>query len=89
MDALYQAGTSGSFMNGAPYCLIAHVDVDICVGLAGKQVGSRFGIRGAPIIAEFGEQPRAEHNFAVLPAFALTDVNEHARTVDVFNFLPD
>lgn len=59
--------------------------------LAGEQVCFRFGVRRAPVIAEFGEQLRAEHNIAVLPAFALTDVNEHARAVDVplssFKFL--
>jgi hypothetical protein len=47
-DVFHQTGTSGCFMNGAPYRLIAHVDVDVCAGLTWEQVGSRFGIRGAP-----------------------------------------
>ena len=37
----------------------------------------------APVITKFIEQPRAEHDFAILSAFTLPNMNQHAGAIDV------
>src|SRR5215472_18452739 len=88
VNALFQAGADGCFANRAPYRFVAHGAIGVFAGLTGEEIGLRFGIRRAPIITEFSEKPGTEHDPAVFLAFALTDVNEHPRTVDVLDLQP-
>jgi hypothetical protein len=39
-----------------------------------------------PVAAQLFEQFRAEHDVAILPTFALLDVDHHARAIDITDF---
>ena len=43
------------------------------------------GPDGLPVAAEDGQEPRREHDVAVLPALALADADDHAAAVDVLD----
>ena len=49
--------------------------------VAGEEPVGRAG--GLPVFAEQGQQPRREHDVAVLAALALADAEDHALAVDV------
>jgi len=55
-----------------------------CVpAVAGKQPLLRLAPEPAPVGAQFFEQPRAEHDIAVLAALALPNMNHHPLAIDV------
>jgi hypothetical protein len=62
------------------------------LGLLGseEQSGSR-GSRSLtlPVSPQDGEQPVGEHHVAILPSFALPDMDEHALAIDVTGRQPD
>ena len=51
--------------------------------VAGKQPLLRLAPESAPVGAQLFEQPRAEHDIAVLAALAFADMNHHPLAVDV------
>src|ERR1035438_6540042 len=81
------SGSGGSVFDGVEDGLAAHRHVaGMGTAATGEQVGLWLGIRRTPVSAQFFEQPRAEHDIAILIALTLLDVNQHAWTVDVFDF---
>jgi hypothetical protein len=81
------SGAGGSVFDGEEDALAAQGHVAGVGGSAtGEQVSLRPGVRRTPVSAKFLEQPRAEHDVAILFAFTLLDVNQHACAVDVFDF---
>ncbi len=48
-----------------------------------KQPCGRFGGQPAIMLSQFGEQMGAEHHVAVLAAFAVTNMEDHALGIDI------
>ena len=87
MDASVKSCSRGCLVHGIPDALGCHGDIVVgLIALAREQVRFRFRIGYAPIVAQFLEQSRAQHDVAVLLALALTDMNQHASAIDVFEF---
>ena len=87
MHSFPDSGPGGSVFDGVEDGLAAHRHVaGMGASATGEQVCLWFGIRRTPVSAQFFEQPRAEHDIAILIALTLLDVNQHTRAVDVFDF---
>ena len=57
---------------------------DRLVGLAsGEEI--RPGSLDLPVLAEDGQEPRGEHDVSILVPLGLTNVDDHARAVDVLD----
>src|SRR5215813_9075560 len=61
--------------------------VDRVVGgmptVAGKEPAAGFSWQPAPVLAQFFQQLRAEHDIAVFAALSSGDMNYHALAVDI------
>ena len=51
--------------------------------IPGKEPIAGFSPQATPVLAQFVEQLRAEHDIAVLAAFSSADMNHHALAVDI------
>jgi len=73
VDAFVEPCPRGCLVHGIPNALGCHGDIAVgLTALAREQVSCRFALCHAPVVAQFLEQPRAQHDIAVLLALALT-----------------
>src|SRR5579863_8362920 len=87
VDMFVEPCPRGRLLHGIPYAF--GCDWEIVVGMtafAGEQVSFWFRVRRAPVIAQFLQQPRTEHDIAVLPPFTLANMDQHPAAVDVGDF---
>src|SRR6202167_4387489 len=84
MDApMLKARTFSSDLAGGPEDLGGDGITCGVPAVAGKQPLLRLAPETSPVDAKFLQQLRAEHDIAVLAAFALADMNHHPLAVDV------
>ena len=86
MQRLVDAGALGGFTTGVPDDLVADGVIGGVPAAAGEQPNGRFAGQPAIMGAQFVEQMGAEHDVAVLAAFAVLDMHHHARRVDIGEF---
>ena len=79
----------GRLLAGVPDHFVGHGLFDAAVpSPAGKQPRMGLVFEAAPVLAQFLQQFGAEHDVAVLAAFAAEDMDHHAFGVDVGDLEP-
>jgi hypothetical protein len=83
MNRLVDSGAFGGFPTGVPDDLVADGVIGGVPAAAREQPNGRFTGQAAIMCAQFIAQKGAEHDVAVLAAFALLDMHHHAGRVDI------
>ena len=78
-DRLGQAGPAQGFPAG----VVDGVAAEVAAPNAAREQPAARGPGAPPVVAEDLQQPRREHDVAVLAALALVDADDHAPAVDV------
>jgi len=82
IDTFLNPGAAGGFDASVVGRLVIHGVISTVPAVAGKKP-DRLLAQTSPVSAQFLEQDRAEHDVAVLMAFAVLNVHDHASAIDV------
>ena len=88
LDSLGDAGPLGGLPTGVPDDLAVNRMVDRMPTPTRKQPQRGLAPQPATVLSQGSEQLRAEHDIAILAAFAALDVDDHALAVDVADLEP-
>src|SRR5436309_13664432 len=83
MKRLTHLGTLGGFAEGPPDDLVADRVWRSVPPAAGKQPHGRLAGQATIMLSQFLKQMRAEHDVSILAAFAVLNMEDHARGVDI------
>src|SRR5215471_2629643 len=82
MDGVVEARASSGSLAGAARCFLVDWIIRSMPTVAGKEPAG-FSWQPAPVLAQFFEQLRTEHDLAVFPTFSSANVNHHALAIDI------
>src|SRR5262250_2856729 len=85
MDGVVEARASSGSLAGVARCFLVDWIIRSMPTVAGKEPVAGFSWQPAPVLAQFFEQLRTEHDIAVFAAFPSADMNHHALAVDIAN----
>ena len=86
MDGTIKARALRGFLGGVVYRFCVDRVIRSMPTVAGKEPVAGFSTQPKPVLAQFFEQPGAEHDIAVFAALSCADMNHHALAVDIVDF---